>query len=218
MVIFAYRSTAADNEPEAVRDALAVADRARSGNHYALIGASLGGRVVIEAAATRPSGLAWIVSLSGERTIQNDRDILPDARKVTSPALYVGAKDDFVTQGERQQRQLHEAMRGKPNILLQRDGLAHGMDLINPDGPDGKAVTPGSSTPSNSSSRPSGLRHPHQHSTFMVVRPKARHNHPMTVRGYVTADGQTLEHGRFDVRLDELRTVHEATLPVALER
>jgi len=55
VVIFAYRSTAADNEPEAVRDALAVADRARSGNHYASIGASLGGRVVIEAAATRPA-------------------------------------------------------------------------------------------------------------------------------------------------------------------
>jgi len=142
VVIFAYRSTAADNEPEAVRDAVAVADRARSGNHYALIGASLGGRVVIEAAATRPSGLAGIVSLSGERTIQNYRDILPDARKVTSPALYVGAKDDFATQGEQQQRQLHEAMRGKPNILLQRDGLAHGMDLINPDGPDEKAVNP----------------------------------------------------------------------------
>ena len=111
VVIFAYRSTAADNEPEAVRDALAVADGARSGNHYALIGASLGGRVVIEAAATRPPGLAGIVSLSGERTIQNYRDIPPDARKVTSPALYVGAKDDFATQGERQQRQLHEAMR-----------------------------------------------------------------------------------------------------------
>jgi hypothetical protein len=31
-------------------------------------------------------------------------------------------------------------MRRKPNLLLQRDGLAHGMDLINPDGPDGKAV------------------------------------------------------------------------------
>jgi hypothetical protein len=29
---------------------------------------------------------------------------------------------------------------GVPNILLQRDGLAHGMDLINPDGPDGNAV------------------------------------------------------------------------------
>ena len=48
------------------------------------------------------------------------------------------------------------------------------------------------------------LRHPHQHSNFMVVRPKARHNHPMTVTGFVTADGPTL--------------VQEATLPVALER
>jgi dienelactone hydrolase len=140
VVIFAYRSTTADNEPEAVRDALAVADRARSGSRYILMGASLGGRVVIESAATRSSGLAGIVSLSGERTIQDYRDILPDARKVTSPALYVGAKDDFATRGERQQRQLHEAMRGRPNILLQRDGVAHGMDLINPDGPDGKAV------------------------------------------------------------------------------
>ena len=136
---------------------------------------------------------------------------------------------------------------------------------------------------------------------FTVVRPKARHNHPMIVRGFETADGRTVEHGQFgrfpevgaldverqladvlvgaaaerlldgaqdvsdgglaqalvegvlrygtgarvalpfdlgvpytaigttggdalhvgdllDVRLDELRTVHEATLPVALER
>jgi hypothetical protein len=68
----------------------------------------------------------------------------------------------------------------------------------------------------------------------------------MTVRGFVTADGRTVEHGQFgglgqalvegvlrdgtgarvalhvgdlfDVRLDELRAVHEATLPVAFER
>ncbi len=68
----------------------------------------------------------------------------------------------------------------------------------------------------------------------------------MTVRGFVTADGRTVEHGQFgglaqalvegvlqygtgarvalhvgdlfDVRLDELRAVHEATLPVGLER
>jgi hypothetical protein len=63
---------------------------------------------------------------------------------------------------------------------------------------------------------------------FTVVRPKARHNHPMTVRGFETADGRTVEHGQFggfaevgdlfDVRLDELRAVHEATLPVAFER
>jgi hypothetical protein len=64
----------------------------------------------------------------------------------------------------------------------------------------------------------------------------------MTFRGFFTADGRTVEHGQFggfppagdleaerqladvlvgdlfDVRLDELRAVHEATLPVSLER
>jgi hypothetical protein len=50
----------------------------------------------------------------------------------------------------------------------------------------------------------------------------------MTVRGFETADGRTVEHGQFggfaevgdlfDVRLDELRAVHEATLPVVFER
>jgi hypothetical protein len=71
---------------------------------------------------------------------------------------------------------------------------------------------------------------------FTVVRPKARHNHPMTVRGFETADGLCQATGvpytaigtmggdarhvsdLFDVRLDELRAVHEATLPVAFER
>jgi hypothetical protein len=32
---------------------------------------------------------------------------------------------------------------------------------------------------------------------FTVVRPRARHNHPMTVRGFETADGRSVEHGQF---------------------
>jgi hypothetical protein len=45
----------------------------------------------------------------------------------------------------------------------------------------------------------------------------------MIVRGFETADGRTIDHGRhvgdlFDVRLDELRAVHEATLPVEFGR
>src|SRR4249919_646211 len=32
---------------------------------------------------------------------------------------------------------------------------------------------------------------------FTVARPKARHNHPMTVRCFETADGRTVEHGQF---------------------
>ena len=41
---------------------------------------------------------------------------------------------------------------------------------------------------------------------FTVVRPKARHNHPMIVGDL------------FDVLLDELRAMREATLPVGFER
>ena len=42
-----------------------------------LVGASLGGRIVFEAAARAPEGPAGIVSLSGERRIDDYRDILP---------------------------------------------------------------------------------------------------------------------------------------------
>jgi pimeloyl-ACP methyl ester carboxylesterase len=140
VVVFAYQSTAADDEPPSVLDALAVADDARKESRYVLVGASLGGRIVIEAAATHPPGLAGIVSLSGERSVEDYCDILPAARKVTSPALYITAREDFYTKGERQQRQLHEAMRGHPNVLLQRDGSAHGTALLDPNGPDGRVV------------------------------------------------------------------------------
>jgi hypothetical protein len=33
---------------------------------------------------------------------------------------------------------------------------------------------------------------------FTFVRPKARHNHPMIVSGFETADGWTVEHGQFE--------------------
>jgi hypothetical protein len=45
-----------------------------------------------------------------------------------------------------------------------------------------------------------------QRTLFTVVRPKARHNHPMIVGDL------------FDVWLDEFRAVHEATLPFEFER
>lgn len=130
VVVFEYSDTSAAAEGRAVRETLQVAAAAREGQPFALVGASLGGRVAIEAAARRPSGLAAIVSLSGERTIDDYRDILPDARRVRAPALYIGAREDTLTDGGRQQRELHEAMRGRPNELLQRPGAAHGVELI----------------------------------------------------------------------------------------
>lgn len=78
-----------------------------------LVGASLGGRLVIEAAASAPAGLAGIVSLSGERTVEDHPDILPAARRVRVPALYVGAREDPLTDGVRQQLHLHAAMGGQ---------------------------------------------------------------------------------------------------------
>jgi pimeloyl-ACP methyl ester carboxylesterase len=128
--VFTYSDTSSVNEKYAVNEALAVARAAAGGQPYALVGASLGGRVVIEAAARRPPGLAAIVSLSGERTVEDYRDILRDARRVRTPTLYIGAREDPLTDGARQQRELHAAMRGRPNRLFQQPGAAHGVDLI----------------------------------------------------------------------------------------
>ena len=130
MAVFEYSDTTAAGERRALQETLSVAAVARAGGRFALVGASLGGRIVIEAAARRPAGLAAIVSLSGERTVQNYRDILPDARRVRTPALYIGARDDALTDGARQQRELHNAMRGHPNEILQQRGFDHGTELI----------------------------------------------------------------------------------------
>jgi pimeloyl-ACP methyl ester carboxylesterase len=130
VAVFDYSDTSAINEPYAVDETLAVAKGAASGGRYALVGASLGGRIAIEAAGRRPAGLAAIVSLSGERTVQDYRDILRDARRVRTPTLYVGAREDPLTDGARQQRELHAAMRGRPNELVQLAGAAHGTTLI----------------------------------------------------------------------------------------
>jgi pimeloyl-ACP methyl ester carboxylesterase len=132
VAVFTYSDTSAAGEPSALRATLAVAAAAAAtGGRYALVGASLGGRIVIEAAAKHPPGLTAIVSLSGEATVYDYPDILPDARRVTTPALYIGARDDSLTDGVHQQLALHQAMRGNPNELIQVDGVAHSTELVN---------------------------------------------------------------------------------------
>ncbi len=46
------------------------------------------------------------------------------------PALYIGTTADTFTDGVVQQRQLHAAMRGRPNELLELAGVAHGTELL----------------------------------------------------------------------------------------
>ena len=139
-VVFTYSTIGADSEDQALHELLDIADLARGTDSYALVGASVGGRLVLEAAATHPRQLRCIVSLSGERTVQAYRDILSDARRVTVPLLYVGARDDPYTDGTRQPTLLHAAVRGKPNELLLLDGSSHGADLLDQPVSDGRTT------------------------------------------------------------------------------
>ena len=133
VVVFGYSDTSAAGEPKALSELLAVAAATRSGDRWVALGASLGGRLVIEAAARRPAGLAGIVSLSGETVVQGYRDIAPDARRVTTPALVVGSAFDALTDEAKQSRVLHAAMRGRPNDLLIVPGSStHGFALVDP--------------------------------------------------------------------------------------
>lgn len=129
-VVFKYDSTAPTGERAATRAALAVARSASGGRPFALVGASLGARLVFEAAARRPRGLAGIVSLSGERQIDAYRDILPAVRRVQAPVLYAGARQDQLTAGTRQPAQIRAALPAGDARFVLVPGFAHGTELL----------------------------------------------------------------------------------------
>ena len=132
VVLFQYADTTPEGESHSVARTIAVAAASSSGAPYVLVGANFGGRIVVEAAARHPEGLRAIVSVSGEVEDNAWHDILPEARAVTTPALYVGARKDMWTDGTTQQRILHRAMHGSPNRLVQYPGTANGLDLLDP--------------------------------------------------------------------------------------
>ena len=127
VVVFEYRDqAAAAAELRSVARALR-ADGARS---VAIVGASIGGRAVVQAAARDGSTLAAAVSLSAERSVGRLQDILPDARRVHVPSLYVGSREDGYTSFGQETRQLHRVTPAKVNRLLLVPGGAHGTDLL----------------------------------------------------------------------------------------
>jgi pimeloyl-ACP methyl ester carboxylesterase len=137
--VFMYASWDAAHERDAAREALAVAGAASASGRFVLIGASLGGRLVFVAAAGTPRGLGGIVSLSGERRVGDYSDILPDVRRVTTPVLYIGSREDGYTDGTRQPRQLRAALRSREARFILVPGWAHGIDLLQ--GPEGRRLT-----------------------------------------------------------------------------
>jgi pimeloyl-ACP methyl ester carboxylesterase len=135
VAVFQYSSV---GNPAELR-ATATAVRAAGAERIVAVGASVGGRAVVELAAKQSPGVDAVVSLSGEREIGPQYpDILPDARRVELPILYAGSRKDGYTSFGKETVQLHEATPADLNELLLVPGSDHGVDLLS--GPEGPRV------------------------------------------------------------------------------
>jgi dienelactone hydrolase len=125
-----------DDKSQAPGEALAAgrALRDTGTKRLALVGASIGGRAVVQATSRNHTEFAAAVSLSAERSVgANLREILPLARHVRTPSLYVGSRDDGYTFFGRDTRQLHAATPARVNRMLLVGGGDHGVDLLSDD-------------------------------------------------------------------------------------
>jgi dienelactone hydrolase len=128
VLVFEY-----DDQSQAAAEGLAGARalHAAGARRVAMIGASVGGRAVVQAAARDHGTLAAAVSLSAERSVgTNLREILPVARHVRVASLYVGSRDDGYTTFGRDTRQFHRVTPAKVNRMLIVPGGDHGVDLL----------------------------------------------------------------------------------------
>jgi dienelactone hydrolase len=117
--------------------------RAHGARRVVLVGASIGGRAVVTAAARAHRGVVdAVVSLSGERILGAQRDIAIDARRLTTPTLWVSSLNDGYTNFAEETRQLYRAAKGhaRPDRLLVVGGDDHGIDLLS--GSQAKRVVP----------------------------------------------------------------------------
>ena len=116
-------------------EVLAAAERLRKqgARRVVIVGASIGGRAVVTAGAKARRGqIDAVVSLSGERVLGGQRDIIVDARRLRVPTLWVSSTGDGYTNFAAQTRQLYRAARGhaQPDRLLVVGGDDHGWDLL----------------------------------------------------------------------------------------
>ncbi|CAN5499316.1 hypothetical protein BH10ACT11_BH10ACT11_18940 [soil metagenome] len=127
--LFAYDEVASEEEVRAVAEAL----RKAGAKRVIAVGASLGGRAVVELAADPESGVDAVVSLSGERMASSDgpADLLPFANRATIPVLYVSASGDGLTTFAKDTRQLYAAGKEVDGTdLIVTDGKKHGTALL----------------------------------------------------------------------------------------
>jgi pimeloyl-ACP methyl ester carboxylesterase len=116
-LVFDYR--AASREAEVLAGARWL--RAHGARSVVLVGGSIGGRAIVTAAARAgPRRVNAVVSLSGERILGAQPDLLPDARRLRMGALWVSSANDGYTNFAAETRQLYRAARGHahPDELL----------------------------------------------------------------------------------------------------
>jgi dienelactone hydrolase len=112
----------------AYKDTVAVAAKLRQlgAKRIALIGASEGAKSSIAAAAKARASA--VVSLSPERSLDGYGDLLPAARRLRAPILYLYAKDDSLS--ELNAPQLYAATREKDKQIVAFAGSDHGTALL----------------------------------------------------------------------------------------
>jgi pimeloyl-ACP methyl ester carboxylesterase len=86
-------------------------DRGAWPRRVVLVGASIGGRAVVTAAARAPGQVDAVVSLSDERILGAQRDLLLDARRLRGPTLWVSSANDGYTNFADETRQLYRGAR-----------------------------------------------------------------------------------------------------------
>ncbi|HET6866713.1 MAG TPA: alpha/beta hydrolase [Solirubrobacteraceae bacterium] len=94
-----------------------------------LMGASVGARASIEAAASRPPGVSAVIALSAEQSVRSDpTDLTGPARRDRIPALLVAARQDPYV--ERFTPVLLRALGSRDKRALILPGLDHGTALL----------------------------------------------------------------------------------------
>ena len=138
-VVFDYAAASREDEVLAAGRWL----RSHGARRVVLVGASIGGRAVVTAAARGgPRQVDAVVSLSGERILGAQPDLLTDARRLRVPTLWVSSENDAYTKFADETRQLYRGARGhaRPDRLLVVGGADHGIDLLT--GPQAPTVVP----------------------------------------------------------------------------
>lgn len=94
----------------------------------ALVGAGRGARAVVIVAARHPELVGPVVTLSAEQLLNGRDDLVPDARRLRGPVLWVGSRDDNLTNWGTDTRELSRATRARREVILVRTG--HGLELL----------------------------------------------------------------------------------------